>query len=342
MKKLSVIVPVYNAEKWLSETLDSLVGQTYPDIEIICVDDGSKDNSCNVIRAYQAEHTNLVLIRQENSGVCSARNRGVDAATGDYIAFVDSDDFVEKDMYKKMISQMEDEESDIIFCEFTRFWADGHTLITVEHSFRKLCENPQDIKYFIYSTESYREGDVLHTEDIHGSVCRSIFLKKILQENNIRFHANLRFAEDQIFVLEYLTFCKRVSYTDKSYVWYRGWTKKRHYGHIYDNQMALVQYQEDIIKKNSYYSKIQKKQIIGYLRCSAYFAIVNDEFSLNPDCVEKIKEYTNNSAFRNLLTFYSFVQKYKIRPELKRAILFILIKLRMWKTVKKLFPVKYY
>lgn len=342
MKRISVIVPVYNAEKWLSETLDSLVGQTYSNIEIICVDDGSKDNSCSVIKTYQAKHPNIVLIQQENSGVCAARNRGIDAASGDYIAFVDADDYVVSDIYEKLIGLMEAEKSDIVFCEFTRFWADGHIQKTIEHNFSKLVDNPQDIKYFLYSTESRRDGDVLHTEDIHGSAWRSVFKKNLLQDNNIRFHTDLKFAEDQIFVLEYLAYCKRISYTDKSYVWYRGWTKKRHYGQIYANQMALVQYQEQIVRHNSFYSEMGKKQLIGYLRCSAYFAIVHDEFSLNPLCIKKMNEYAQNPVFNQLLTLYSFIQKFRIRPEPKRLILFVLLKLKMWKAVKDLYPVKWY
>lgn len=342
MKKLSVIIPVYNAEKWISETLDSLVNQTYNNMEIICVDDGSQDNSCEVIRAYQKDHPQLGLIQQENAGVCAARNRGIENAHGDYIAFVDADDFVEADMYEKLIAQMEKESSDIIFCEFTRFWRDGHTQRTIEHNLPKLVSNPKDIKYFLYSTESHQEGDVLHTEDIHGSVCRSIFKKALLQEYKIRFHSELKFAEDQVFVLEYLEHCSKVSYTECAYVWYRGWTKKRHYGKLYANQMALVGYQEQVVKRNAFYSEQEKRQLIGYLRCSAYFAVTHDEFSLNPECVEKMREYSRNKKFTNLLTLYSFTQKYKVRPDPKRIPLFLLLKMHMWGTVKRMYPVKYY
>jgi glycosyltransferase involved in cell wall biosynthesis len=342
MKKLSVVVPVFNAEKWLSETLDSLLRQTYGNIEILCIDDGSTDKSNELIREYQSQYPQILLIQQENAGVSAARNKGIESASGDYVAFLDADDFVAPVTYEKMISQMEAENSDIIFCEFTRFWADGHTQITKEHSFSRLTANPQDIQYFLLSTESYRDGNTLHTEDIHGSVWRSVFRKRILFESNIRFHSNLKFAEDQIFVLEYLACCKKVSYSKEPYVWYRGWTKTRHYGILYHNQMALVRYQKQIVTGNTYYSTQKKRQLIGYLECSAYFSIANDEFSLNPDCVAKMKAYTKNPDFRKMLTWYNFAQKYRVRPDPKRIVLFILLKLRMWEVTRRFYPRKYY
>lgn len=342
MKKISVIVPVYNAEKWLKETLDSLIKQTYANVEIVCVDDGSHDNSCEIIKGYQYKNENIKLIQQENAGVCAARNAGMDAASGEYIAFVDADDVVESIMYEKMINKLEQEEADIVFCEFVRFWPDGHKQYTVEESFAKLAENPQDIKYFIYSTDSHVEGEILYTKDIHGSVCRSVFKTKLIKENNIRFHTNLRFAEDQIFILEYLQVCKKCSYLSNPFVWYRGWTKKNGYHRFYENHMNLACYQEQIILKNDFYSTKEKKQMLGYVKCTAYFMILNDEFVFNPEAVENIKKYNKNPKFRDLFTVYSFIQKYKVKPEAKRIVLLILIKLRRWNVIKKLYPAKRY
>jgi len=342
MKKISVIVPVYNAEKWVDETLNSLVNQTYKNIEIICIDDGSSDNSCDIIEQKQKDYSNIKLIRQENSGVCAARNRGIDEAAGEYIAFVDSDDYVELDMYENMIRQMEDEESDIVFCEIVRFWPNGKIQYTQETSFTKLVENPKDIKYFLYSTTSRTEGNTLYTEDIHGSICRSVFKKEIIEKQQLKLHTNLKFAEDQIFMLEYLAHVDKISYTKKPYVWYRGATKAWCYHNLYDNNMNLCRYQKQIVNANTYYSDKQKKEIIGYLECSTYFMIINEEYMFKLDVANVMKKYMKDKEFANLLTVYSFMQKYKVRRDPKRIVLFVLLKLHMWDVVKHFYPNKKY
>ena len=278
MKRLSIIIPVYNAREWVAETLESLVTQTYDDVEIICVDDGSRDDSISIIRQYQEKYENIRLIEQKNAGVCAARNAGIEAASGEYIAFIDADDLAEKEMYERMIAQLEEEKSDIIFCEFVRFFSDGHKQYAVETSFPKLLENPQDIELFLQSTKSRTDGETLYTQDIHGACWRSIYKKEIIDAHHVRFHTDLRFAEDQIFVLEYLEHCQKLSYTDKPYMWYRGWTKEEGYRGFYSNHLVLVGYQQEIVRRNRFYSKKKKRQLIGYLKCSACFMIVVDEF----------------------------------------------------------------
>lgn len=342
MKKISVIIPVYNAEKWIKETLNSLVSQTYKSLEIICVDDGSKDQSCEIIREYQKEFDNIVLINQKNSGVCAARNRGIEESSGEYIAFLDADDIAQESMYEEMVAKLEEEKADIVFCEFVRFWSDGHKQFTIEESFPELINNPKNIKLFLYSTESRVDGEYLYTKDIHGACWRSVYKKEVIVRNNVHFHTDLRFAEDQIFVLEYLEHCKKISFIDKPFVWYRGWTKKPGYRNFYTNHINLAKYQEQIIKRNTYYSEKEKKQLTGYLKCSAYFMIVIDEFRYAENPVEHMNEYVKNKEFNNLFTLYNFIQKYKARPEPKRIALFFLLKLRTWKVITRFLPPKKY
>ena len=100
---ISIIVPVYKAEKYLSRCVDSILGQTYKDLEVILVDDGSPDGSGVLCDAYAAKDSRVRVIHKENGGVSTARNVGLDAAGGDYISFVDSDDYVDPDMYEKMV-----------------------------------------------------------------------------------------------------------------------------------------------------------------------------------------------------------------------------------------------
>jgi len=342
MNKLSVIIPVYNAEKWLTETLESVFAQTYPNIEIICVDDGSKDNSCEIIAHMQTNHPNLRLIKQENAGVCAARNAGIEATTGTYVAFLDADDLLEPVAYEQMIAQLEREQSDIVFCSFVRFWPSGKKQYTVEESFPALIKNPQDIKYFFYSVESRVDGDTLYTKDIHGSSCRSIYKRDIFIDHAIRFHTDLRFAEDQVFVLEYLAHANKISYIGKPFLWYRGHTKPWVYHDFYQNHMNLLKYQLQVLEQNTFYTSKEKKQMCGYLKCSTYFMIISQEFMFKRDADKRMHELTKNKEFRRLLTTYNFIQKYKVRPDPRRIALFALLKMRCFRLTKKFWTNKKY
>ncbi len=117
MKKISVIVPVYNVEQYLRRCLDSLVNQTLNDIEIIVVNDGSPDDSQAIIDEYACKYENIRAFKKVNGGLSDARNFGLEYVTGEYVAFVDSDDYVQKDMYEKMYSKAKENDFDIVVCD---------------------------------------------------------------------------------------------------------------------------------------------------------------------------------------------------------------------------------
>lgn len=118
MPKVSIIVPVYNAEKTLCRCLDSLVGQTYEDIEIILVNDGSSDNSQKICKSYKNRFSKIRLINQENAGPATARNTGIDHARGKYLSFVDADDHVENNMIEEMVGAAEDNCAEMVICGY--------------------------------------------------------------------------------------------------------------------------------------------------------------------------------------------------------------------------------
>lgn len=119
--KISVIVPVYKVEPYLSRCLDSIINQTYRNLEIILVDDGSPDHCGEICDEYARQDSRIRVIHKSNGGLSDARNHGIDVATGDYIAFVDSDDYVTTDMYEKMLARLEFDNSDMVVCNYYRF-----------------------------------------------------------------------------------------------------------------------------------------------------------------------------------------------------------------------------
>ena len=132
--KISVIVPVYNAEEYLEQCLDSIVNQTLDDIEIICVNDGSKDSSLAILKEYSCKYSNIKVINQKNYGIIGARISGFKNATGEYIGWVDNDDFIELNMYEKLYNTTKKGEADIVICNYDFY---PHSISTKEKWFRE-------------------------------------------------------------------------------------------------------------------------------------------------------------------------------------------------------------
>jgi len=126
MPKLSVIVPVYNVEQYIKKCLESLINQTCSDMEILVVNDGSPDNSQKIIDEYHEKYPNLIVpLLKENGGLGDARNYGIEHAKGDYLAFVDSDDYLDSDFFERLIETLETNQSDIAICDIKYIWEDA-------------------------------------------------------------------------------------------------------------------------------------------------------------------------------------------------------------------------
>ena len=131
--KISVIVPVYNVEKYLPRCIDSILNQTYKNLEIILVDDGSPDNCPAICDEYTQRDSRIKVIHKENGGVSSARNAGLDVATGEYIGFVDSDDWIATNMYEFLINSLTEQKADISICNFHSVDINGNSYNNVQY-----------------------------------------------------------------------------------------------------------------------------------------------------------------------------------------------------------------
>ena len=138
---ISVIIPVYNVEKYIRYCLDSVINQTYKNLEIIIVDDGTKDSSGEIAEEYAAKDSRIKVIHKENGGLSDARNVGLDVATGRYIAFLDSDDVISLDFYEYLYNMIKEKDYDIAECEFFRISSDD-----IENVQKILDEKNEEIK----------------------------------------------------------------------------------------------------------------------------------------------------------------------------------------------------
>ena len=218
MKQISIIVPVYNAEKYLEETLDSIAAQTYPELEVLLIDDGSADRSGEICKARVAVDHRFRYIRQENAGPSAARNKGISLATGAYIGFCDGDDILNPDMYQTMAAYMERHGADIALCDIyserdqRRFgfpWQD-ETVFRGEEIGEKLVAA-------MVGNRSDNDADA----PLWGSVVRCLFRAEQIKENKVCFPEDLHFAEDLVFTLRYLRSAQGAVICDKGFYWYR-------------------------------------------------------------------------------------------------------------------------
>lgn len=231
MAKVSVIVPVYNVEKYLKRCLNSLINQTLSDIDIICINDGSKDSSLQILEQYAQKDSRIVIYNQENSGLSVARNTGLEHASGEYIGFVDSDDWVDLDFYEKLYNSAKNNNADIAVADFIR-----------EHPNKK----PKRLKLKeenIYTTPE----DKFMICKVHreGCVWNKIYRTEFIHSINLKFVPKM-YYEDRDFTIRSLYFSKKLVTTPNTYYRYFAnpksiVNKRRNY--IQDEHYILVRQQ---------------------------------------------------------------------------------------------------
>ncbi len=264
MPKISVIVPVYNVEAYLDRCVKSIVMQTHHNLEIILVDDGSLDRSGQLCDKWADMDNRIHVIHKENGGLSSARNSGLDVATGDYIGFVDSDDYIAPDMYEKLFNSVLGKGKfvvgNIMACRVDD--NDVQTPSSVPH-----CEDT------IISKEEYLSELLMHKGD--ASSCTKLFSAEIL--SNIRFvegkcNEDLLFAIDIMERLEYISFVGAIGY----YYFIRSGSISSGFGKsvcdMVDNSILVYGY----AKKNAPQFKSQAKRFVAYQHM-AYLLLVPDE-----------------------------------------------------------------
>lgn len=208
-KLVTIIVPVYNVEKYLSKCLDSIVNQTYSNLEIILVDDGSKDNSGNICDYYAKNDVRIKTVHIDNAGVSNARNIGLNLSLGDFILFLDSDDYVELDMVEQMINIFNKYNVDIVMCNF--YWEYNGALKRNKISNTSFIIDSRNFINSISSENSYG-----------GYLWNKMYKREILFNNQklIQFDTNVLIMEDFLFNCELYDNIKKVACLDNCFNYY--------------------------------------------------------------------------------------------------------------------------
>ena len=206
---ISVIVPIYNVEKYLHKCIDSIIKQTLKDIEIILVNDGSTDNSEKIIDEYAQKDNRIIAIHKENGGQSSARNMGLDIAKGKYIGFIDSDDWADLDMYQNMYNEITNTDSDICVCARKSYSNDYKLEYTLD------IDN-EIFDFNIYKKQDYITNRLLYKHTV--SSCNKIYSADLIKENNIRFKdVSYVGSEDAFFNYCFILISNKICTINQSY-----------------------------------------------------------------------------------------------------------------------------
>lgn len=200
--KVSILIPAYNVEKYLPTCLDSVLGQTYQDLQVVIIDDGSKDRTLQVCRAYSEKDDRVEYYSQENQGVAATRNHLLEKVKGDYVLFIDADDWMELDMVDFLMTKIIETQADLVTC--------GNVInnapISIQYN-QKFLSRENAIERFLYHLE------------FRGALWNKIFNANIL--HNCRFNTTISLGEDALFCWHVLQHTNSVIYTDRQLYHYR-------------------------------------------------------------------------------------------------------------------------
>lgn len=263
--QVSIVVPVYNSAKYLEKIIEQLLNQTYKELEIIFVDDGSSDNSDEIIKRYEERDKRIRYMYQDNGGPSKARNTGIEHAQGEYLTFVDSDDSVESTYIEKLYEGIVKNKADVCCC--------GYTCLERE---KQYTHNDY------YPVKRKEQGNFLEKlfEGTGGTTWGKIYRTEIIKSNDIKFDEKYRLCEDQLFALEIFLKCKIFSSIDYNGYYYNRLNENSLVSTLkfedWEDQLMLLRGMKDVLKVNdipeNFREQLMLKKfqnvIVNLARCS--------------------------------------------------------------------------
>ena len=282
MKPLvSIIVPVYNAAPYLKQCISSLTNQTLKEIEIILINDGSTDNSLAVCSELAATDVRIRLIDKLNGGVSEARNDGLRAATGEYVGFIDPDDWVDEDMYERLFESLTTAQADICMCNYVKETKEGTVPVLMKQT--GIIEKAAilgDIVANVIAKPSFRSGET----DIMGSVCRLLISRELLESENIWFDKEVAYMEDLLVCVEAFLKCERIVINDGAYYHYRvheSSTVMAYKAYFYQRQKHAFAKLQELLEREGKAAALATRMVNRYI-IIALLSLANEAHKDNP------------------------------------------------------------
>lgn len=278
-KRITVIIPVYNAEKYLKRSIDSVMAQTYKYFEIICIDDGSTDNSGAILDSYAESYQNIKVLHIENKGVGNARNLGIERANGDYIYFIDADDQLEPLLFEKVIRILEEDPADI--CVFDMV-INRYEHIRMKHSIRNVKEgNIGDLNRYNTFADYFLNGP--------RSACNRFFSRSFIQKEAIAF-SHLRNGEDGIFIIEAYSKARKIIYLPYAgYHYILNKTSATQASRDENFIQSICLFYDSAQRLSERFSKFDYMKVINTHFLNAYISTVGD-FVISEKSVNKVEQ----------------------------------------------------
>ena len=272
--KVSVIIPIYNACKYIRPALDSVIAQTLREIEIICVDDGSTDTSLDMIKIYQKQDSRIRIITETNAGPALARNNGLQRARGEYVAFLDADDFFELNMLEKLYNKAKEDDLDISISRYDIY----------NNKKGKFMSNVESEYSGIYAggvVTSKNEHPEYILQSTTGAAWNKLFRKSFLMEKGITFLTEVMMFEDVYFTVSALAFAERVGMIDDILLHHRihnGQSRakqfKKHYNQVPDVYLRI----KEFLMKGGMYQPLNKAFLnLSASRCYHIFNLLRSD-----------------------------------------------------------------
>lgn len=292
---ISVIIPVYNVEKYLEECVESVLTQTYKNIEIILVDDGSTDSSGKICDSYALQNSNVQVIHQLNAGLSDARTAGLKKAIGKYVYFLDSDDYIAAEALEKLCMIAENDSSDIVFFDAHSFLDESDEEIRQNYKRNNIYNAKNGIEIF---EEMQKNGE------FHSSVPLMLIKKDLFLVNNLNFISDI-YYEDMAFTFEALCLAKKVSQCPEC-LYFRRYrknsimTSKKNIKY-FDSTVILYKHLLQFVENNKLYENVAVKKYIARISYNVfnnYDALSkNDQRTVSKIFSEIKKDILKNNAF---------------------------------------------
>ena len=324
---VSIIVPIYNCEAFLSDCVNSMLNQTYPDVEIVLVDDGSKDRSGEICDCFAKNNKNIVVIHQTNSGVAKARQVGVLHSTGKYVLFVDSDDQIEENYIETLVNVESKSNSDIIISgykcqskekefEYKQFFPEGKYSKT-------------DLENVIYP--QMLSATPFYTFGISPAMWGKLFKASVVKKNLKALDSGIFFGEDGCFVYSVLLDCDSIYITENTgyvYQYNEASVTRKFNPKLLDDNIKLKAFYENLSKEKNWDISTQLDEYMAYIcNYTVTFALKAPNTVPNREVKEYIKKIYPINIHKNA--------KFR-RSSLRNKIKFLLIKIRFINILKKL------
>ena len=326
-QKVSIIVPIYNSELYLNKCIESLLNQTYSNIEIVLINDGSTDNSENICNEYRKNDNRIEYYYKKNEGVAIARNYGIKKASGEYIMFVDSDDYISLDYIKSMLDAAVKNQSDLVTSDYTE--------VTNGIELRKSAFTEKEGTIVDLNKEEYMS---LYLKSAHfNSSCRKLISKDLIKKNKLQFISKLTYGEDMLFSFElYINSSKPIYVINYGYYYLMNDNSAMHRSDLssfekhYSNNIYIVKYIKDKYSlSEEHINCLEYKTYVTFNKISRRVCNSNFNFSTKREFINKqLKEYKVLLNNKNIYNYCNWKQKISLFLLKNRLVgLFIFIKL---------------